>query len=145
MLDEDDSDDELSAVMTLAAGTPVWMAPETVDGRFGKARYGLPADVYSFGITMWETLTRKTPYEDIKCPTRVLLDRIMKEGLRPTMPAGDEQAEWFEQLMRQCWDGEPSKRPTFRAVVEAFGQSSQPTVPLPARHVKGSSTDETSI
>ena len=40
-------------------GTPVWMAPELLDAKQITAK----ADVYSFGIMLWEMLTRKQPYQ----------------------------------------------------------------------------------
>ena len=131
--------------MTLGAGTPVWMAPETVDGKYGKARYGLPADVYSFGITMWETLSRATPYADIDCPTRVLVNRIIDEGLRPTMPTTEAGPAWFEGLMRRCWDRDPTQRPTFRGLVEAFGNNAMAAPPAPRHIALNKSTGETTI
>lgn len=38
---------------TLGTGTPLWMAPEVQEGKFGIAHYGAPVDVYSFGMVMF--------------------------------------------------------------------------------------------
>jgi serine/threonine protein kinase len=38
----------------------MWMAPEIIKGQM----YTEKADVYAFGIILWEILTRKEPYED---------------------------------------------------------------------------------
>jgi serine/threonine protein kinase len=48
---------EENATMT-RCGTPCWTAPEIIRGE----RYSEKADVYSFGIIMWEVLTRRTPF-----------------------------------------------------------------------------------
>jgi tetratricopeptide (TPR) repeat protein len=45
---------------TGVAGTPLYMAPELIAGR----RADMRADVYSFGVTMFETLTGTVPHED---------------------------------------------------------------------------------
>jgi serine/threonine protein kinase len=46
---------ESTGAMTAQRGTFQWMAPEVILGQ----SYGEPADVYSFGIIMWECVARK--------------------------------------------------------------------------------------
>ena len=38
-----------------------WMAPEVLAGK----RYDCAADMYSFGIILWELLTWQIPWEDL--------------------------------------------------------------------------------
>ena len=38
-----------------AKGTPLWMSPEVMSGE----HFNEKADIYSFGIVLWEILTRK--------------------------------------------------------------------------------------
>jgi serine/threonine protein kinase len=45
--------------MTGQCGTVQWMAPEVL----ASERYAEPADVYSYGIVLWEIATRRCPYE----------------------------------------------------------------------------------
>lgn len=40
-------------------GTPAWMAPEVLRGE----EYTLRADVYSFGVILWEVLCRAQPFK----------------------------------------------------------------------------------
>ena len=51
-----------AANLTKGIGTLLWMAPEIMEG---SAKYGQPADVYSFAIVLWEILSRSLPWEDI--------------------------------------------------------------------------------
>ncbi|EMS64397.1 Serine/threonine-protein kinase HT1 [Triticum urartu] len=48
-----------SGVMTAETGTYRWMAPEVIEHK----PYDHKADVFSFGILLWELLTGKIPYE----------------------------------------------------------------------------------
>lgn len=48
-------------MMTGFLGTFHWMAPEIFDNK----PYSLKADVFSFGICIWEILSRETPYKDL--------------------------------------------------------------------------------
>jgi serine/threonine protein kinase len=40
--------------------SPQWRAPETFD-----SRYSPKSDIFSFGVVMWELLTREIPHEDV--------------------------------------------------------------------------------
>ena len=48
------TDNTLSAKLVSQVGTPAWMAPEVLRGD----EYSLSADVYSFGVIIWEIMTR---------------------------------------------------------------------------------------
>lgn len=53
--------------MTGQCGTYQWMAPEVIAGHV----YTEKADVFSFGVILWEMFTRKVPYEGMQ-PMQVL-------------------------------------------------------------------------
>ncbi|CAL0331946.1 unnamed protein product [Lupinus luteus] len=50
-----------SGVMTAETGTYRWMAPEVIEHK----PYGQKADVFSFGISLWELLTGELPYSHL--------------------------------------------------------------------------------
>jgi hypothetical protein len=61
--------------------------------------YDLSADVYSFGIVLWEIVTLDEPYEGMD-PLQAAL-AAAQNGLRPKIPfiCPDEYAK----LMQDCW------------------------------------------
>jgi serine/threonine protein kinase len=83
-------------------------APEVIRGE----KYSEKADVFSFGVIMWEVLTRKQPFAGRNF-MGVSLDVL--EGRRPAVPSDCGQA--FKKLMKKCWHGEAKKRPSMDDVV----------------------------
>jgi len=92
-------------VLTAETGTYRWMAPEVIE----HAPYGAPADVFSFGILLWELLTARVPYEALS-PLQAAVG-VVQRGLRPTIPSTCP-AE-LADLMRACWTRRPEDRPGF--------------------------------
>eukprot|EP01104_Vermistella_antarctica_P012308 TRINITY_DN3540_c0_g1_i2.p1 TRINITY_DN3540_c0_g1~~TRINITY_DN3540_c0_g1_i2.p1 ORF type:complete len:764 (+),score=118.30 TRINITY_DN3540_c0_g1_i2:1890-4181(+) len=104
--------DTSNVTMTRAVGTPMWTAPEVLT----KNTYDEKADVFSFGIVMWEVLTREVPYEEAN-GFEILLE--VTNGSRPTVPQHYEtEHPLFVALMRRAWSHEPSDRPSFDVVLE---------------------------
>lgn len=104
--------------MTAKIGTYQWMAPEVIAG----FKYTEKADVFSYGIILWELLTWLPPYYGID-GTEVSI-WVVKEDLWPEIKADHE---WnappeFIQLMKRCWDWEPAKRPLFNEIIEALNE-----------------------
>jgi GAF domain-containing protein len=92
-------------------GTPMWMAPEIIMGK----KYTEKADVYAFGIILWEVLTRLEPYDD-KEPMQIVVE-VVNNNLRPTIPH-EHRNNPLVPLMKDCWHKNPEERPTFKAIVE---------------------------
>lgn len=57
-----------------------WMAPEI----FSNEQYTLKADVYSYGIVLWEIASRLPPYTNMKNPHSLMKFVTMENG-RPDM------------------------------------------------------------
>jgi len=89
---------------------------------FQKKHYTEKADVFSFGIILWELLTRKMPYDDIEAFSIPLL---VTRGDRPTLPK-DAPGDW-KKLIKMCWHQRPNKRPTFKKVLHRLRQMEQVT------------------
>mmetsp|Transcript_9275 Transcript_9275/g.12770 ORF Transcript_9275/g.12770 Transcript_9275/m.12770 type:complete len:732 (+) Transcript_9275:110-2305(+) len=93
-----------------ACGTPSWSAPEILRNE----KYTEKADVYSFGIVLWECISREDPYAGM-APFQVVI-AVGTKGLRPTVPPHCP-ANW-SNLMQECWQENASKRPSFDECIE---------------------------
>ena len=87
-----------------------WMAPESIRGE----RQSYKSDVWSFGVLLWEIMTRgMIPYAAVN--NYEILSHI-ESGNRLEKPAACPLSVY--QLMQQCWQVERHLRPSFRDVVE---------------------------
>jgi len=98
--------------MTAKIGTYQWMAPEVIAG----FKYTEKADVFSYGIILWELATRQPPYYGID-GTEVSI-KVVKEDLRPKLTKEQEAdvPEQFLTLMKRCWERKPEERPDFNEI-----------------------------
>lgn len=65
--------------MTAETGTYRWMAPEVIEHRpYEKA------DVFSFGVVLWELVTGRVPYAELN-PVQAAV-AVVQQGLRPAIP-----------------------------------------------------------
>lgn len=103
---------DTEGVMTAETGTYRWMAPEIIEHK----AYDQKADVYSFGIVLWELLTAQVPYSD-RTPLQAAVG-VVQSGLRPDIPPSTPAA--LADIMRLCWQREPSVRPSFEALKKKF-------------------------
>uniref|UniRef100_A0A7I4E4F0 non-specific serine/threonine protein kinase n=1 Tax=Physcomitrium patens TaxID=3218 RepID=A0A7I4E4F0_PHYPA len=94
-----------SGVMTAETGTYRWMAPEIIEHK----PYGKKADMFSFGVVLWELLTGKVPYADMT-PLQAAVG-VVQKGLRPTIPKNIPPK--LVDLLQRCWKTDPSERPEF--------------------------------
>lgn len=102
-------------VMTGMAGTFHWMAPEILENQ----PYTLKADVYSFGIVLWEILTREPPFADYP-PHKIMYNVINYKERPPLDKIARECPQELVMIMRACWEHVPEKRPSFADVVQGL-------------------------
>eukprot|EP01102_Stenamoeba_stenopodia_P019461 TRINITY_DN735_c0_g1_i1.p1 TRINITY_DN735_c0_g1~~TRINITY_DN735_c0_g1_i1.p1 ORF type:complete len:632 (-),score=100.28 TRINITY_DN735_c0_g1_i1:79-1974(-) len=112
---------EQSPLMTAGMGTPVYSAPEVFMGK-RELHYSKQVDIFSFAIIMWECWSRQIPFRDILEPVVDVIGR----GERPPVPS-----DWlpeYVQLMSQCWEQDPLKRPPFEVVLQKL-EELEPKIP----------------
>ena len=107
-----------ATTMTGQMGTMQWMAPEVLSN----CRYTEKADVYSFGVILWELVTRACPYEAETEGQIQAAMAVLKDGLRPRVPSTAEMQPVrfptpYVQLMEQCWAQDAAARPPFAEVL----------------------------
>uniref|UniRef100_A0A914VYF3 Guanylate cyclase n=1 Tax=Plectus sambesii TaxID=2011161 RepID=A0A914VYF3_9BILA len=90
------------------------------------------ADIYSFGIVLWEILFRAQPFDDAGKGPEVVVERIcdynpLKEAepYRPSVPqcATSEYHPDLLSTMRLCWAEMSDERPTMKRVRKLFETS----------------------
>lgn len=96
--------------MSGETGSLRYMAPEVADCQ----PYNQKADVYSFGIILWELVAFKKPYDGMN--REEFYNRVVHGGERPAI--NKKWPEDLTELMKSCWDAEIVHRPNFSDIVE---------------------------
>ncbi|XP_066522693.1 macrophage-stimulating protein receptor [Hoplias malabaricus] len=87
-----------------------WMAIESLQTQ----KFTTKSDVWSFGILMWEMLTRgASPYPDVDPYD---MTPYLLQGRRLPQPQYCLDSLWC--ILLQCWNPEPDFRPTFPKLVQ---------------------------
>jgi serine/threonine protein kinase len=111
----------MSARFETSVGTPAWMAPEVLRGD----EYTLLADVYSFGVILWEVVCRRAPFESLN--RFQIIFQVGTQGVKLEFPAGTAQV--WEEISHACWREKPpgtkSRRPTFRQIVDVLSATQE--------------------
>ena len=100
------------------AGSLMWMAPEL---HRRPAAPSPAADVYAFGMVMYELYTGCQPWAAELQASRmqpVVVAGWVLEGRRPSIPGHVPQP--LADIIRRCWDAEPSRRPALSVVINAL-------------------------
>ena len=109
-------------------GTPMYLAPEVIKS----CLYDYKADIYSFGIMLWEMWYGIRALLDVGGNVHEFFEKV-GEGVRPKHVRGSKKPPpcWHE-LMQRCWDEKPDNRPDARECYEELTQLHQKVgVPSP--------------
>jgi len=100
------------AMLSTRCGSPAWSAPEVLRGE----PYDEKADVFSFGIVLWEVISRQRPYPNENPMQLIGRVAFQKPSLRPPIP--DCEYPGMIDLMIRCWHDVPGVRPTFEQALQ---------------------------
>ncbi|XP_005872157.1 PREDICTED: mitogen-activated protein kinase kinase kinase 7 isoform X2 [Myotis brandtii] len=102
---------DIQTHMTNNKGSAAWMAPEVFEG----SNYSEKCDVFSWGIILWEVITRRKPFDEIGGPAFRIMWAV-HNGTRP--PLIKNLPKPIESLMTRCWSKDPSLRPSMEEIVK---------------------------
>ncbi|PKK75473.1 kinase-like protein [Rhizophagus irregularis] len=84
-------------------GNLPYIAPEVINGK----EYTFKSDIYSIAMLMWEISSGQPPFINHEHDYDLVMNII--NGIRPKIVLGTPTE--YKNLMEQCWDADPSKRP----------------------------------
>jgi len=93
-----------------ARGTPLWMAPEVMKFE----QFNEKADIYSFGLVLWELLTRREPFENHKNYDE-FRTAVCDLHERPIIPGDTDPS--LKLLIEACWHPNPQSRPSAEQII----------------------------
>ena len=109
-----------------------WNPPEVLKG----CNYDLSADVYSYGMFLYELVYQKIPFSeyekfftqngDAMLWREMEVREAIEQGLRPDISkentlSNDKQTALFNVIMTDCWS-EPAKRPSCAAIAHKLSK-----------------------
>ncbi|KAG0606739.1 hypothetical protein M758_9G163900 [Ceratodon purpureus] len=101
-------------------GTGFWRAPEILlavkNHNITSELFTEASDVYSYGMTCYEIMTGRIPFE-VEGFQANDYDRVI-DGYRPSLPS--KCPDWVKELVSRCWHRDPNERPTFTKIHEVI-------------------------
>eukprot|EP00656_Telonema_subtile_P009771 TRINITY_DN14618_c0_g1_i1.p1 TRINITY_DN14618_c0_g1~~TRINITY_DN14618_c0_g1_i1.p1 ORF type:complete len:240 (+),score=49.13 TRINITY_DN14618_c0_g1_i1:179-898(+) len=110
-------------------GSPVYMAPEMVRGKFGMAVYGPAVDCYSFAISLWELFSGETAFAGMNHMD--VMDAV-GAGQRP-----DKQfciPEGIYGIIEGGWSDDATQRLTAESILGKLAEYQEQHPRLPGKH-----------
>ena len=118
---------EAKAITGTMTGTPLYLAPEVIKSHL----YDYKADIYSFGIMLWEMWYGIRALLDVEGNVPEHFEKVV-EGVRPMHVQGSkEPPAVLRDLMQRCWDEKPDNRPDasecYEKLFQLYRESAAPS------------------
>ncbi|KAL5018501.1 hypothetical protein ScPMuIL_004223 [Solemya velum] len=98
----------------------LWRAPELLREKNMTSGGTVEGDVYSFAIILYEIQGRCGPYCDSSLTPREIIYRVMEcfaeIPFRPRLAKLDTTPKFVTDVIQECWDEDPTKRPDFKVI-----------------------------
>jgi serine/threonine protein kinase len=125
------------------AGTLQYNAPELLRSRRkGGALKSSAADVYAYGVLLWQMLVGERPWAGDRDPEII---ESVKEGERPELTGGGEWREQMPQpladLVQECWQQDHEARPSFEVVSSRLQATAELLLASPLSSVRESARE----
>ncbi|CAB4418065.1 unnamed protein product [Rhizophagus irregularis] len=95
-------------------GNLPYIAPEVIIGK----EQTFKSDIYSIGMLMWEVSSGQPPFINYEHDYDLAMNIV--NGMRPKIVPGTPLE--YKNLMKQCWDADPSKRPDIVTLDEKINE-----------------------
>jgi len=112
---------DLTSTLTEHVGTILYCAPEVISCQ----KYDTKADVWSFGIMLIEIFSGAHPFRGTIQWVHQYHKEIASNTLNVTIPSGADCCDQIQEVMKQCTEPEPEKRPTFSEIVKILKNMKQ--------------------
>ncbi|XP_016053249.1 PREDICTED: mixed lineage kinase domain-like protein [Miniopterus natalensis] len=89
-----------------------YISPQILENVFD--RYDIKAEIYSFGIVLWEIVTGKIPFEG--CDSKKICQLVAVD--RHQEPLGEDCPSQLQEIIDDCRAYEPSRRPSVNEILE---------------------------
>ncbi|POG82934.1 kinase-like domain-containing protein [Rhizophagus irregularis DAOM 181602=DAOM 197198] len=89
-------------------GNLPYIAPEVIIGK----EQTFKSDIYSIAMLMWEVSSGQPPFNNYEHDYDLAMNIV--NGIRPKIVPGTPLE--YKNLMKQCWDADPSKRPDIKTL-----------------------------
>ncbi|KAK7037704.1 hypothetical protein VNI00_010930 [Paramarasmius palmivorus] len=109
------SDSLVPQVTTTAdqtGGSARWSAPEIHNGQSSTKK----SDIYSCGCLFYEVVTGLPPFHNITRDIAIVM--AVLRGKRPSRPESIDVPDRLWALLENCWDAEPTARPTVDGILK---------------------------
>ena len=102
------SREEIGATMAtaLALGTPAWSAPEILEQTPNPDYF--QSDIYSFGVVVWEVVTRSIPFEGFSFMQ--LMRAVGVQGMKMTLSVDSNHHQTLVDIVDGCCATVPADR-----------------------------------
>jgi serine/threonine protein kinase len=108
---------ESCGIVTVNAfGTPIYIAPETLEGE----DFTKKVDVFAFGLILYELFVGESVFPLDAAPGRIV--RLHIDNFRPEIPS--HVSDVVRRVIELCWSKDAESRPSFDEIFDVFKEES---------------------